>query len=89
MPESQTTVALRLYGTSACHLCELAEALLAQLLLDKPYWQIELVDIADSDELIARYGERIPVLQHTASAEELGWPFDGEAVVRFVEGRRQ
>ena len=37
---------LTLYGTSACHLCEQAEALLANLLASHPQWQIEVVDIA-------------------------------------------
>ena len=34
-----------LYGTSACHLCELAEAVLANVLAVQPDWQIELIDI--------------------------------------------
>ena len=68
-----------LYGTSACHLCEVAEALLAQLLAElaedvRP--SIELIDIADSDALIERYGTRIPVLRRERDGVELVWPFD-------------
>lgn len=73
---------LTLYGTSACHLCEQAEALLANLLASHPQWQIEVVDIAESDALIADYGERIPVLGD--GDRELPWPFDSAAVVTFV-----
>ncbi|WP_372860557.1 glutaredoxin family protein [Spongiibacter sp.] len=75
---------LILYGTSACHLCERAEQLLANLLAEHSDWQVELVDIADSDTLIERYGTRIPVL--AGSAGELAWPFDREAVSTFVDG---
>lgn len=73
---------LTLYGTSACHLCELAEAVLANLLASYPHWQIELVDIADSDALIAEYGQRIPVL--SGGGRELNWPFDEASVEAFV-----
>ena len=44
--------------------------------------RLRLVDIADSDALMERYGTRIPVLANTAVlGEEIGWPFD-EAAVR-------
>lgn len=45
--------------------------------------QWRLVDIAGDDDLFARYGWRIPVLQR-ADDEELGWPFDLEAAREFV-----
>ncbi len=77
-------VELSLYGTSACHLCELAEALLAQILLSYPDWQIELLDIADDDALVERYGIRIPVLRNMITGAELDWPFTSEDVVSFV-----
>jgi len=70
-----------LYGTSACHLCEVAEALLAQVLASFDEAQrppIELVDIADSDALIERYGTRIPVLRRDSDGIELAWPFDAQ-----------
>ena len=44
--------------------------------------RLRLVDIADSDALMERYGTRIPVLANAALlGEEIGWPFD-EAAVR-------
>jgi hypothetical protein len=83
--------AATLFGTSACHLCEQAETLLAQVLASfaeaqRP--QIELVDIADSDALIARYGTRIPVLRRDSDGGELDWPFDGERARRLLSGER-
>lgn len=79
----------RLYGTSACHLCEVAEALLAQVLAgfdEARQPQIELIDIADSDALIARYGTRIPVLHRLGDGVELDWPFDAGQAQRLLAG---
>jgi hypothetical protein len=73
-----------LYGTSACHLCEEAEAVLAELLAQGYTWQIELVDIAEHDDLMDRYALSIPVLRDINSQQELSWPFDGNAVKVFV-----
>ncbi|TGD73578.1 glutaredoxin family protein [Mangrovimicrobium sediminis] len=67
-----------LYGTSACHLCEEAEALLLDL--GAAYRK---VDISETDELFQRYGVRIPVVQR-ADGEELGWPFDAVRLAWFV-----
>ncbi len=78
-----------LYGTSACHLCEVAEALLAQLLAQFPETaqpRIELVDIADSDTLLERYGTRIPVLRRERDGVELDWPFDAVAARQLLSG---
>jgi len=57
-------------------LCEQAEALwftVSTLSLNK-------VEIADNHDLMERYGLRIPVLLCEASQNELGWPFDDEAL---------
>ncbi len=72
-----------LYGTSACHLCEVAQDLL-RATLNPEFFEINLVDIADSDSLIERYGVRIPVLRRDADGSELGWPFDVEALIAFL-----
>ena len=73
---------LILYSTDACHLCEQAEALLApwvgQGLL------VAVDDIAESDELFARYGERIPVLRRADTGAELDWPFDAAGLAEFL-----
>lgn len=75
---------LILYGTSACHLCEDAEAILGSLVSDGCSLTINKVDIADDDELLERYGIRIPVIRLAESDRELGWPFDGSAVLSFL-----
>lgn len=69
---------LRLYGTSACHLCELAAALLVNA--GVPF---EELDISESDSLFERYGLVIPVVR-TADGRELHWPFDEAALQRFL-----
>lgn len=74
---------ITLYTTSACHLCEVAEALVRPLLPIENYC-LSLVEISDSDALVDQYGLRIPVLAATASALELDWPFDEKAVSLFL-----
>lgn len=75
---------LILYSTSSCHLCELAEALIAPLLVNHPC-TVEVIDIAESDELVERYGIRIPVLVRTDNGHELNWPFDGEDFLALID----
>ena len=73
---------LILYGTSGCHLCEVAEALLRQAAGARTLeWRY--VDIALDDVLVARYGTRIPVLL-TAGGQELGWPFSLLDILRLA-----
>jgi glutaredoxin len=67
-----------LYTTAGCHLCEMAEEVLHACGV-----QFTPVDIADTPELIERYGVRIPVIA-LPSGRELGWPFDGSAVTAFL-----
>ncbi len=86
--EVQTPVtSFALYGTSACHLCELAEAVLSELLAQGYDWQIEVIDIADDDVLLEHYALSIPVLARISDNLELRWPFDGEAVLAFAGER--
>ena len=54
-------LALTLYGKPGCHLCEEARALLGRLQGRYPHHLAE-VDIEADAALLARYGERIPVL---------------------------
>lgn len=70
---------LTLYGTESCHLCDDAQALLKQASL-----QCYNVDIAEDDELLERYGTRIPVLLRNDNGNELSWPFKYEDVLRFI-----
>jgi len=70
---------LVLYGTTYCHLCEQAQAVLDEAGVSAVY-----IDIADDDGLIESYGTRIPVLLRTDDGAELGWPFDAAMVRRFL-----
>jgi uncharacterized protein YbjT (DUF2867 family) len=73
--------ALILYSTAGCHLCDQARVLLASA---NPSVTIEEVDIARSDSLMSKYGERIPVLLRKDTGEELGWPFQSEQLSQFL-----
>lgn len=68
---------LILYGTEGCHLCHDAQLLLLQTGVA---WQD--VDIIDHDDLLERYGTRIPVLCH--HDRELNWPFQQHDILRFL-----
>ncbi|HEX5363796.1 MAG TPA: glutaredoxin family protein [Gallionella sp.] len=70
---------LVLYGTSGCHLCAAA-----RVALERAGVSAVSVDIAEEAELLERYGMRIPVLRRIDDGAELGWPFDRDAVERFV-----
>lgn len=81
------TTTLILYSTLGCHLCEQALELVTPLLGGQ--YQIEEVDIADSEELMDRYGIRIPVIAIAADdtgagAREIGWPFDADQFSAFL-----
>lgn len=78
------TAQYRLYYTLGCHLCDDAEAAIQPVARYLQHtWH--KVDIADDDALIERYGIRIPVLLHVKSGAELGWPFDSDTVLAFME----
>lgn len=70
---------LILFGTEGCHLCEQAEALVAQALLTAAKR-----DIMDDEAWQLRYGIRIPVLLNPADGRELSWPFSVEQLRRFA-----
>ena len=82
-----TPVKIILYTTLGCHLCELALDLLHQAQQAQQAQgrdlQIVEVEIADDDELMERYGIRIPVLR--VADAELGWPFDAEGLEQFLD----
>lgn len=68
-----------LYGTTFCHLCEQAEAVLHGVGVEA-----EHIDIAEDDALLEKYGVRIPVVKREDTGAELGWPFDEAAVRSFI-----
>lgn len=78
-------VRLILYGTEGCHLCETA-ADRVRAILEEPPFTTDLIvaDIADDDDLAARYGIRIPVLHDTTSGRELDWPFESSELRRYL-----
>lgn len=74
---------LTLYSTSHCSLCDQA----LELLFSMPGLagvQLEVIDVADDDSLLERYGEKIPVLRMGES--ELPAPFGSEELARFLRG---
>ena len=81
-----------LYTSIGCHLCEQARAVVEPLLSQFDL-ELQEVEIADSEALVERYGLRIPVLrlesaqlpQLQEQEQELGWPFDAQDVVRFIQ----
>lgn len=79
-------MAFILFGTSGCHLCEEAEAILA----GKIQAQYEYIDIAEQgqDQWQEKYAIKIPVLLHKESAKELFWPFSEIDVDSFLKSTR-
>jgi hypothetical protein len=81
-------LALKFFTTTGCHLCEDAVEEVTRFngIMEEQGFMIELelVDVSSSEALFARYGERIPVLMHGASNEELAWPFDAQTIYAFV-----
>lgn len=72
-----------LYSTSACHLCELALAMIEEQASGDGHIVCEERDISVSDTLFERYGLLIPVLQHP-DKRELNWPFSPGQLRKFL-----
>ena len=73
----------KLYGTSACHLCELAHSMLQMEQTTMGGFNVEERDVSHSDGLFDRYGVRIPVLKHP-DKRELDWPFSQLELREFL-----
>jgi hypothetical protein len=72
---------LVLYSTDHCALCEQA----LDLLLSMPEAAgatLHVVDVAGSEELVARYGARLPVL--AVGEAEFAWPFTRATLSRWL-----
>ncbi|MDO3386403.1 glutaredoxin family protein [Gilvimarinus sp. SDUM040013] len=67
------------FTTTGCHLCEQAKLVVASC----PSVRLQEVDIACDEQLIDRYGLRIPVLRRP-DLNELNWPFSAEDVIQFI-----
>ena len=46
---------------------------------------VYVVDIAQSEELVERYGTRIPVLRRNDTGAELDWPFTRDQLLTFLQ----
>lgn len=75
---------LTLFQRDDCHLCDLALEVLAAARVPG----FDTVFIDGDEALEARYGERVPVLRDEAGGRELAWPFDGDALRRFIAAAR-
>jgi glutaredoxin len=74
---------VQLFTTLGCHLCEEAQDQLQSLVANGMDLSVELVEIADSEELMDRYGITIPVIR--AEDREIGWPFSMLELQTFLE----
>lgn len=74
---------LILYSTLGCHLCEMALDEIDIVISSRPY-SIDEVDIADTPELMDRYGIQIPVLFNPVTEQALYWPFDRNDIYFFL-----
>jgi glutaredoxin len=73
-------LALTLYSTWGCHLCDEAEQLLLQAGLEGRF---QVVDIVDDAQAFARYRLMIPVL--CLGDNELCWPFDAHRLATWLK----
>ena len=81
---------LRLFTTLGCHLCEDAEVILAPIIEPLGY-TLEKIEISESEDLVDRYGIRIPVIRlpddvtkASDADRELNWPFDEIQLHQFL-----
>lgn len=72
---------LILYSTLGCHLCDLAIEVLIHC-REVSQKNVCSIDIADDDDLVSRYGVRIPVIAY--AGKELGWPFTVDDLSAFL-----
>jgi hypothetical protein len=80
---AKSATGLVLFGTSACHLCELAQEVLEYYSGHCAEIQFSTSDISESNELFQQYGLKIPVLRRD-DGRELDWPFSVEELGRFL-----
>ena len=79
-------MALVLFGTEACHLCEDAQALIISIQTQITS-DVFVEDIAFEQAHFERYGLRIPVLLNEVSGAELDWPFDQAQLVQWLSAQ--
>lgn len=72
-----------LYGTSACHLCELADAIIQSALNTHPFNLLK-VDITEDESLVSKYGTKIPLIYCVRTQKSLEWPFDKRQLIHYL-----
>lgn len=77
-----SALTITLYGTTACHLCEAAAALLQPFAGNGV--RVNEVDITDDPALMERYQLRIPVLKREDTGDELDWPVSFEQLIVWL-----
>ena len=80
MAKSEAEQLMILYVGTHCHLCELARAILDEVVGSSSYREIT---ISDDPALMETYGIRIPVVK-AVSGQEKGWPFTAGQVRRML-----
>lgn len=77
---------ITLYGTEDCHLCEEAMAVIYPV-LDRDKYHLVVVDIArpEHQALFESYALRIPVIKRQDRDDDLGWPFDTQQLVAYLQ----
>lgn len=80
--KTQDNQLLTLYTTEGCHLCEQALQMLEPWL--QQGYGLAKVDIAEDELLMARYGERIPVVASRCGME-IGWPFSAQELTQWIK----
>ncbi|MFA3790277.1 glutaredoxin family protein [Aliiglaciecola sp. SL4] len=71
------------YSGKECHLCDLADALLAQVTSSYDI-EVTKMDVKSEHQLFHLYGARIPVIKREDNQKELGWPFDLQQLKEFL-----
>ncbi|MFK7915448.1 MAG: glutaredoxin family protein [Pseudomonadales bacterium] len=75
------TLTLTLYTTDHCELCDRAFDWLLQCEAVRGA-QLETVDVSTSDDLMQRFGTRIPVL--LIRGQPLDWPFSEAGIEKLM-----
>ena len=75
---------LILYTSLGCHLCEQALAVVTPL-LGQFELSLQQQEIAGSDDLMDRFAVRIPVVRLESAQQDLGWPFDAQDFVHYMQ----
>lgn len=72
-----------LYTTDACTLCDNALSMI-KVCINKQTQRLSVIDIVEHDDLIERYGDKIPVLYRADKHSQLNWPFSPADVHNFL-----